>query len=423
MKIQKEGLKIYRVEEAVQSEYFLSVEYQTLRLNRPETLLPVLLREKDGERIVLYDITEGKNLMELAEGKGFSWKDCKQFLNCVLLLLEEMEDFMLEMEHVSFEPEYIYRKDEKHFQWMYFPDQSYDVRQEIESFFAWMLSKIDYGDSESVRYIYRVYWSIRNRGFSREMIEECLHYQEEEKEPGITSYEDYFKDKEISEKESEDFSDDIHSKEGKRKKIWLLLMIILLAFLLIDVIIMGYFFVICVQNHFPDAGIRCLVGTAVAFLFLADGVYQFRKIWLEQPSEGTKKEEISAQLREKVGKSSWEDQGKTVILNERKGMPYPALKSMETGEVTGMYTFPFYIGNLSGLNQLLIDDKTVSRKHAVILRGQQPGTYLIRDLQSTNGTWVEEVRLSGDKPVKLEDGSRVCFASQRYQFILMESNS
>ena len=96
---------------------------------------------------------------------------------------------------------------------------------------------------------------------------------------------------------------------------------------------------------------------------------------------------------------------------------------METGEVTCMYTFPFYIGNLSGLNQLLIDDKTVSRKHAVILRGQQPGTYLIRDLQSTNGTWVEEVRLSGDKPVKLEDGSRVCFASQRYQFILMESNS
>lgn len=436
MKVQKEGLKVYRVEESVQSEYFLSVEYQTLRLNQPETLLPVLLREKDGKRILLYDITEGKNLMDIAEGKGFSWEDCRRFLQNILRLLEELEEFMLEMEHVSFEPKHIYRKDEEHFRWMYIPDQIYDVRQEIESFFAWMLSKIDYGDSESVRYIYRVYWNVRNRGFSGAMIEECLNYREEEKEPGITSYEDYFKDKKEQKEEKELKGSGIARGDGK--DVWLILMTGLIILLMIDVFIMMYFFVICVQNHFPEAGIRCLAGTAVAFLFLADGVYQVRKAWRERHLIKPEKKENSAGLKKNMEKSSiqntrrtmehardynWEKEGKTMVLSVRKDMPQPVLKSLDTAEVTGLYTFPFYIGNLSGLNQLLIDDETVSRQHAVILRGQQTGTYMIQDLQSTNGTWVEENRLVYDKPVKLENGDRICFATQEYQFLTVDANS
>lgn len=371
MKVQKEGLKIYRIEESVQSEYFLSVEYQTLRLNQPETLLPVLLREKDGQRILLYDITEGKNLMDYAGAKGLSWKDCRQFLKNILRLMEELEELMLEMEHVSFEPEQIYRKDETHFQWMYIPDQIQDVRQGIESFFAWMLSKIDYGDGESVRYIYHVYWSIRNQSFSREMIEECLNDPEEEKEPVITSYEDYFKENQTEGIQPEEKE---WTQRGQ-KKVWMALTIGLLLLLIIDVALLLYFLVLCVQNHFPEANIRYLIGTVVVSLFLADGIYQIRKRCREElPVQSSQR----AVQHAKAGDHNCEEEGKTMVLNVRKDMLQPALKSMDTGEVTGLYTFPFYIGNLSGLNQLLIDDETVSRQHAVIVGGKQPGTYVIQ---------------------------------------------
>ena len=441
MKIQKEGLKIYRVEESVQSEYFLSVEYQTLRLNQPDTLIPVLLREKDGRRLLLYDITEGKNLLNITDGKGFSWEDCRHFLKNVLKLMDEVEEFMLELEHVSFEPEQIYRKDEEHFQWMYFPDRTNDIRQEIESFFAWMLSQIDYGDSESVRYIYHVYWSIRNRGFSREMIEDSISYSENSKDAGTIACEEFVSEKEtevISERDEDtedllmdssrwqhmersarDLFVDKDTVETYSKKNWIVFMIGLLVLLIITLLLTAYFLISWIQNDFPNETIPYLAGLGMGILFLLDGIFQSGKKWLKKEDRKAGKED--SRRREEVSRKREED-SRTTILSVRHDVPKPVLKSLNTGEITGLFTFPFYIGNLSGLNQLIIDDDTVSRQHAVILKGKHAGTYIIQDLQSTNGTWVEEERLLPDKPVRLEDGNRICFASQYFQFMMVEAH-
>lgn len=411
MKVQKEGLTIYMVEEFVQNEYFLSVEYQTLRLNRPEKLVPVLLREKDGKRVLLYDITDGKNLMNIADGKGFSWEDCQYFLKNFLELMDEVENFMLELEHISFEPEHIYRKDEKHFQWMYLPDKKNDVRTGIESFFAWMLSQIDYGDGESVKRIYHVYWSIRNRSFSREMIEECLEVPPERKEKGIVSYEEFFPEKEVTSVPKKEEK----KAEIKRNPAWQYLMVGLSFLLVVVLIATVYFLVMWIQNDLWRDNLPYLIASGIGMLFLMDGIYQAgRRGWNKE--EKTKKMESSGS--EEV---LYEDEEKTTVLHVRRDSRHPVLKSMETGEVTGLYTFPFYIGNLSGLNQLIIDDETVSRQHAVILRGNQEGNYMIQDLHSTNGTQVDEEWLLPDKPVRLEDGSRICFAARMFQFKLVEA--
>lgn len=412
MKVQKEGLKIYRIEESVQNEYFLSVEYQTLRLNQMETLLPVLLREKNGKRMLLYDITEVKNLITIAEVKGFTWKDCQQFLRDILCLTSEMEEFMFEMEHVSFEPDQIYRKDNGHFQWMYLPDQSVDLRKGIEGFFAWMLSRIDYGDSQSVRYIYHVYWSIRNRGFSREMVEECIDYTEEEKKTEIASYEGSF-----TEKKNQEIVSDTMRDEGKSGIGWIVLLVVLSLLLISDMVITIYLIVVWIQNKLPKGIIPYLAGAAISSLFLADGIIHIWRRWCDR-----KGEKVEKGCQNDVPEIDRDDEGKTTVLSVRKDMVQPALKDVDTGEITGVYTFPFYIGNLSGLNQLIIDDDTVSRRHAVILKGKQTGTYMIQDLQSTNGTWVEEERLVPDKPVKLERGARICFASCVFEFMLVDSS-
>lgn len=51
----------------------------------------------------------------------------------------------------------------------------------------------------------------------------------------------------------------------------------------------------------------------------------------------------------------------------------------------------FYIGSAEGVNHLHIQDKTVSREHAVILEDIYEGDgqgYILRDMGSTNGTWL-----------------------------------
>ena len=68
------------------------------------------------------------------------------------------------------------------------------------------------------------------------------------------------------------------------------------------------------------------------------------------------------------------------------------------------------IGSLDD-NNLVIKDDTVSRNHAQII--QQDDFYLIRDLDSTNGTWINQVRI---REAYLSPGCLLRFGSSEFIF-------
>ena len=130
---------------------------------------------------------------------------------------------------------------------------------------------------------------------------------------------------------------------------------------------------------------------------------------------------------------SWETEEGTAILNST-GMNYekgymdehtkevcPMLRDMETGIVYIIKSYPFYIGSAEGVNQLTIPDKTVSREHAVILEKlyeQGEEGYILRDLDSTNGTWIDGKRMKSGSQKDLRDGATIYFAKKAYKFLL-----
>ncbi len=63
-------------------------------------------------------------------------------------------------------------------------------------------------------------------------------------------------------------------------------------------------------------------------------------------------------------------------------------------------------------NDVVLDDTTVSRRHATITR--KPGGFELADLGSTNGTYVNGGRVS--KPVALKPGDEIKFGSVRFAF-------
>jgi pSer/pThr/pTyr-binding forkhead associated (FHA) protein len=72
----------------------------------------------------------------------------------------------------------------------------------------------------------------------------------------------------------------------------------------------------------------------------------------------------------------------------------------------------FSIGRVPG-NGLVLDDETVSSRHAVLeLNGRN---WLVRDLGSTNGTYLNRQRLSGAAPV--QDGDEVAFGGVVTRFL------
>ena len=75
-------------------------------------------------------------------------------------------------------------------------------------------------------------------------------------------------------------------------------------------------------------------------------------------------------------------------------------------------TLPTWVGS-DNENDLVIDDPTVSRKHAV-LRSEH-GRYTIADLDSSNGTYVNGRRIK--KPAPIEPGDEVSFGGARFTMV------
>ena len=74
----------------------------------------------------------------------------------------------------------------------------------------------------------------------------------------------------------------------------------------------------------------------------------------------------------------------------------------------------------SAENDLVIDDDTVSARHAVMKHESGAKVMLIRDLGSTNGTWINEKRLVAGKPTVLFDGDIVAFGDAVFLFFYPE---
>ncbi len=64
-------------------------------------------------------------------------------------------------------------------------------------------------------------------------------------------------------------------------------------------------------------------------------------------------------------------------------------------------------------NDVVLDDTTVSRRHATITR--KPGRFELADLGSTNGTFVNGRRVR--KPIALKRGDEIKFGSARFAFV------
>jgi pSer/pThr/pTyr-binding forkhead associated (FHA) protein len=66
-------------------------------------------------------------------------------------------------------------------------------------------------------------------------------------------------------------------------------------------------------------------------------------------------------------------------------------------------SLPFVIGRTEG--RLIVNEANVSRRHAQITYDDARQAYFLTDLQSSNGTRINEQRLNPGQPVQLTNGT------------------
>ena len=80
----------------------------------------------------------------------------------------------------------------------------------------------------------------------------------------------------------------------------------------------------------------------------------------------------------------------------------------------GLAELPVMAGKLRSKVQLLLDDASVSRIHARFV--EKEGKVALIDLNSTNGTFLNGVRLEQDEVAVLQGGDRICLGSVRMRY-------
>ncbi|WP_193774511.1 FHA domain-containing protein [Vallitalea guaymasensis] len=110
----------------------------------------------------------------------------------------------------------------------------------------------------------------------------------------------------------------------------------------------------------------------------------------------------------------------TILLEDYKqklnieAEPYLLSKDGDIVNKVIISSNPFIIGKLDSQVDHIIENSSVSRIHCKII--EEDGQYYIIDLNSKNGTYLDEERLVSNKRYQLHDGTHVAISNCEYTF-------
>lgn len=363
-------------------------------------LLECSLRYINSDAFLYYNISSKQNLSQIMNKKKVDRQWLKDFAWNLNYVRQEINRFLLDDANIIWEPEKIYRDlDENRWSFIYYP--YYNGDNGFSRFLEFMIEKLDYDDDKLVECAYRIYENYENFGdtYLREKIYEDIKWldnkrnrkkekvndsnienvsdpEDETEEPG-DEIESVFADSQNDEKTTEISGETESDNEEAIQK-----------------------------EKEPKHGL-------LAFL---EGA---RKKDKEARAKAKKENRYAMNYRETLEVAEGDEDygedktdndkqyGKTVYI-EKVAEAKDIKKRLfgENGEVKAILgEEPLVIGKKEDECDLVLEDDSVSRLHARIV--PEGGGYMLEDLNSTNGTFKNGIRLKPYERRKLVSGDEI----------------
>ncbi|MBQ9141382.1 MAG: FHA domain-containing protein [Lachnospiraceae bacterium] len=346
-------------------------------------LLPCSLRYIDGAAYLYYDITSTQNVVQLFAEKPVGREWMKDFLWGVRQMRQELDRFLLEENNVIWNPEQIFQDLEKNdFFFLYMP--YHEGENGLEEFMDYLVEHVDYEDEALVEFVYSAYEKVRKQGlqYMHKLIHEDFakmeksfakkqaQLQMEEKAEAENGYNHIREEQPILEKKEQERKGIRFFREGRKRKA-------------------------TSKDEYRERVRQRLNGMPVMAV-CEESVYE--SDYEPKASEGDFAEEF----------------GKTIYIEETPAKSKPALYKSNGEKVVELEKMPFVIGKKKENVDLALNDYSVSRIHARIT--EEEGLHLIEDLNSTNGTYKNGLRLHPYEKRKLESGDELRFGKTEYVY-------
>lgn len=435
-----------------------------LTSNKLEEILYCSLRHVNGAAYFYYDISSRTTLENLYRGRRLSFAQVKELFEQLYGIYCRLGDRFMDETKLVLLPEYIfYDLSRKKYVGLYYPD--YEADRPCEALMDYLLEHMDSQDERLADAVYQIYERTEDAAFSMgdalqllgEREEHSVAEETETKEAcdfvpdtGLISV-DTFSQEDTFLVSGENLRDGEKKKgpaHGKKN---------VFSVFLIGVSVLGIAGIACIYRFYElsDEEMRVLLvcGALMGVCLLAgfagllrgggnkkekrkeeagpfsqaeeypplsqapslEGVlFREAESSLQMPVKGG--DERAAAVRQKAGDESPEEQeacGNTVFFDSTDITEYKLYaldrKNKRHIELT---KFPYTIGKMAGCVDCVLADHSVSRIHARFER--EKDRICLTDMNSTNGTYKNGLRLQPQETVEIEPGDEIRFGNLNY---------
>ncbi len=355
-----------------------SYEEAMIREAAPAGILPMVKSEQENR--YKYDITGRKTLSMTFERVPMNAEQVQKVLQGIFGIVERAREYLLSEEHFILRPDYIFlRIPEYEVTLCYYPEYYVPFSEQLGKLFEMLLNRVDYREEKAIALVYTLYMQLQEPDMTLERLREKLngHIREEIKgAPEAAGAEPFVREERTG-----------RIEEKARKKT---------SFL---------------ERLKEEVALKLPLQTEERRLRSAAGKKSFSMSGRNQ----TEMEEVRQPAYVMESAPEWGSQH-TRVISIKKENKAPLLVSEETGESIPLTKFPFYIGSLAGYADYVIQNDTVSRFHAKLLKKDEE--IFVVDLNSTNGTKVNGQLLNIQESVRLLPGDRISFADRTYRYLV-----
>lgn len=407
-----------------------SYEVKMLLNNSIEGLLKFRMKQVDQNQQFFYEITSKQPLSRLLENRSITAKEIRALLFGIASMLERVELYLLREQGILLEPEYIYVEPAA-FEVFFclVPGRKGEFPQELQKLLYYLLKKADHQDKECVVLVYGLYQASQKENYGMEDLFHVLSAGKDESSE-VQKAEPLYEEDKAWEQEASNGKAAVINQPGTsaaKYKYLLIFLITVIAgpmltwlwkgrgglekgkwFLAIADLLAGLVCGICWFNSQKKTDMSAAVkATVMENGSLVEKQTEHWQLDFEQ-------EEQKAEKAEKVPEAEFQ----TVLLADLEGgekKKQRRLVSLQgnTEDIPIAY-YPYIIGRTDGLADFGLDYPEVSRMHVKF--DMEADNYIVTDLNSTNGTKVQENRLNANESCNICTGDTIWIGNLGFKF-------
>ena len=383
-------------------------EYKMIMQNKIPGLLDCKLRYLEDRVYCAYDITSKKSLEQEYASKKISFVDLTELFYGINKVIKTASEYLLRQEGFQFWPRYIFTDLEtEEVECLYLPSAEglQEEKREIYKKLAeFLLDKVDHKDEHAVNIAYHFYKISKEEFFSFDSFvnfmekEAALVLVKERKEKNIeVENSNYSWGKNMSDmQECADWEESTADEKEIKQKWWIPGILLAIGGILVFTYVMipgleGYALYVLLP------GLSMIVSAIILILRATLLIVKNNREFVSMEKAGDiRVEEYFDNMEDDV----------TVFFDKEE---YINLKWKEGhfSKEHCLEKFPVTVGKLRESTQLYINDSSVSRLHARFRK--QGNDIYSQDLDSTNGTFVNEKKLRAGEEAIIKRGDEIQF--------------